>query len=246
MFFGKNCNFQNAGSCYLFQCGPPEDFKCKFTHHANYSSAVLAVARHAPDLENQIKLTKHVQELAKLRAPRPLTSTTPPAPVVPATEPVAARRCSRFQFECRANGECIAIYNACDGIAQCADGSDEAAELGKFAQTVANPLNVTGRKWNSSQKSVGARLLVILEKSRPEYCFSGFSKKFHGVPFESPDVLSRMHLFDWRRRFLRKIPNVKLVGFGAQAIMQFSKNDAIKQSQRSFGDTQLSEKMRKN
>lgn len=43
---------------------------------------------------------------------------------------VPARKCSRFQFECRSTGECIAIYNACDGIPQCADGSDEAPELG--------------------------------------------------------------------------------------------------------------------
>ena len=35
---------------------------------------------------------------------------------------------SRYQFECH-SGECLAIYNACDGIPQCQDGSDEAAEL---------------------------------------------------------------------------------------------------------------------
>lgn len=38
-------------------------------------------------------------------------------------------RCSRYQFECKTSGECIAIYNACDGIPQCSDGSDEALEL---------------------------------------------------------------------------------------------------------------------
>ncbi|KAJ8955147.1 hypothetical protein NQ318_009040, partial [Aromia moschata] len=58
---------KNSGSCYLFHCGPPEDFKCKFTHHVNYSSAVLSINRHLPDLESQIKLTKHEQDLTKLR-----------------------------------------------------------------------------------------------------------------------------------------------------------------------------------
>ncbi|KAH9642107.1 hypothetical protein HF086_007227 [Spodoptera exigua] len=43
---------------------------------------------------------------------------------------VTASRCSRYQFACRRGGECIAVYNACDGVAQCADGSDEAPELG--------------------------------------------------------------------------------------------------------------------
>jgi hypothetical protein len=42
---------------------------------------------------------------------------------------VSGHPCSRYQFECHSSGECIAIYNACDGIAQCADGSDEALEL---------------------------------------------------------------------------------------------------------------------
>lgn len=33
--------------------------------------------------------------------------------------------CRRFQFKCHSNNECIAIYNICDGINQCLDGSDE-------------------------------------------------------------------------------------------------------------------------
>ncbi|CAH2016407.1 unnamed protein product [Acanthoscelides obtectus] len=64
---------KNSGSCYLFHCGPPEDFKCKFTHHVNYSSAVLSINRHLPDLESQIKLTKHEQDLTKLRRLEPET-----------------------------------------------------------------------------------------------------------------------------------------------------------------------------
>ncbi|KAH0811057.1 hypothetical protein GEV33_011734 [Tenebrio molitor] len=70
---------KNSGSCYLFHCGPPEDFKCKFTHHVNYSSAVLAINRHLPDLESQIKLTKHEQDLNKLRKPEGDAETLPQA-----------------------------------------------------------------------------------------------------------------------------------------------------------------------
>lgn len=36
-------------------------------------------------------------------------------------------KCGRFQFQCH-SGECIAVYNACDGIPQCVDGSDEGPE----------------------------------------------------------------------------------------------------------------------
>ncbi|CAH1118900.1 unnamed protein product [Phaedon cochleariae] len=140
---------KNSGSCYLFHCGPPEDFKCKFTHHVNYSSGVLSVNRHLPDLESQIKLTKHEQDLTKLRNAdmdsavlKPIvheqktTSTTTIAtsskefvPLPKHDAMVTDRKCSRNQFECRSTGECIAIYNACDGIPQCADASDEAPEL---------------------------------------------------------------------------------------------------------------------
>ncbi|CAH0554977.1 unnamed protein product [Brassicogethes aeneus] len=149
---------KNSGSCYLFHCGPPEDFKCKFTHHVNYSSAILAVSRHTPDLENQIKLTKHEQDLSKLRKSDPdeivkqpsreiirsTSSTTTTIayggkevlpPVINQKAKTSEdndhppRKCSRFQFECRSTRECIAIYNACDGVPQCADGSDEAPEL---------------------------------------------------------------------------------------------------------------------
>lgn len=41
---------------------------------------------------------------------------------------IALVECSRFQFQCH-SGECIAVYNACDGIPQCVDGSDEGPEV---------------------------------------------------------------------------------------------------------------------
>uniref|UniRef100_A0A8W7PF68 MANSC domain-containing protein n=1 Tax=Anopheles coluzzii TaxID=1518534 RepID=A0A8W7PF68_ANOCL len=39
----------------------------------------------------------------------------------------AAQQCGHFEFPCH-SGECIAVYNVCDGIPQCEDGSDEGAE----------------------------------------------------------------------------------------------------------------------
>ncbi|XP_058793242.1 uncharacterized protein LOC131665389 [Phymastichus coffea] len=136
---------RSLGNCYLFRCGPPHDFKCKFTGHANYSSAVLAAYSPppAPDAIDELNSLRR-SELATstgssgaTTAASAGTSSTGPPPV--SAEPAKAS-CSRNQFECRSSGDCIAIYNACDGIPQCADGSDEALELGCPQERSSPPL----------------------------------------------------------------------------------------------------------
>ncbi|XP_065338706.1 low-density lipoprotein receptor-related protein 11 isoform X3 [Cloeon dipterum] len=147
---------KNPGSCYLFDCGPTDDFKCKFHTHAHYVSGVMTVSRQVAELESQIKLSKHEQELTGLRRksvtlvqskPKlkatttkpPTTTTTTKATPTQTVATTAARRCSRYQFECRTSGECIAIYNACDGIPQCGDASDEGPELNCPAPPTTRP-----------------------------------------------------------------------------------------------------------
>ncbi|XP_045485598.1 uncharacterized protein LOC111003715 isoform X2 [Pieris rapae] len=131
---------KSPGSCYLFACGPPEDFRCKFTAHGNFSSGVLAISRRLAELQDQERLAPLRHQLADLSRGRS-TSTTPTPPLAPHPPPrptpshssprVAATstHCSRYQFACATGGECVAVYNACDGVPQCADGSDEAPEL---------------------------------------------------------------------------------------------------------------------
>ncbi|XP_043285859.1 uncharacterized protein [Venturia canescens] len=136
---------KKPGSCYLFHCGRPHDFKCKFTSHANYSSAVLMNInyRGTAQLEEQIRRTQQEHELKSLRKlsePAPLEYAYTEAPAIPVTQPPKSivpttpapikTGCSRNQYECRSSGDCIAIYNVCDGIPQCGDGSDEASDLG--------------------------------------------------------------------------------------------------------------------
>lgn len=98
---------QSQGTCFLFQCGPPENFRCKFTRHANYSSAVLSPIRQVmapppppppptpPPVHTQtvspqmIGLSQHEMELASLRDVKtyrrdPLMMTTTTTPVPPA------------------------------------------------------------------------------------------------------------------------------------------------------------------
>lgn len=59
--------FQQLGTCYLFECGTPENFKCKFTRHLNYSSAVLIINRPQIQLEDEIQYSQHERELTNLR-----------------------------------------------------------------------------------------------------------------------------------------------------------------------------------
>uniref|UniRef100_A0A182M6E8 MANSC domain-containing protein n=1 Tax=Anopheles culicifacies TaxID=139723 RepID=A0A182M6E8_9DIPT len=182
----ENCDVfvfeeKSPGTCFLFQCGPPENFRCKFTRHSNYTSAVLSMPPPPveqppppPPLAAQIQslaaqpatsngatklLSQHEMELVSLKDGgggggaggnsklqgtnfAPASSTTPLPPLgvrlgeIPTTPSAStpkqqllmpAQQCGHFEFPCH-SGECIAVYNVCDGIPQCEDGSDEGAE----------------------------------------------------------------------------------------------------------------------
>ncbi|XP_075150998.1 uncharacterized protein LOC142225111 [Haematobia irritans] len=160
------------GYCYLFECGTPENFHCKFTRHANYTSAVLTpVIRHGIEVTTPHPIMQHKSssgisqqewELSNLKI-KPEVREKPEEIGLPAigavngvisngsikkslgtdggqeTKVNASTQCGRFQFACH-SGECIAIYNACDGIPQCEDGSDEGPECsGANNKLTSNP-----------------------------------------------------------------------------------------------------------
>ncbi|EDW52499.1 uncharacterized protein LOC6612059 [Drosophila sechellia] len=164
-----------GGYCYLFECGPPEDFRCKFTRHANYTSAVLnpqpkpvseLVTTPRPQLPHihSNNVSQQEWELSNLKLKpetrdKPTVSTA--AMVAPTSgtgtgvglgvgqspvyqsQSVPAAHCGRFQFTCH-SGECIAVYNACDGIPQCEDGSDEGPECNTVLSTATKPATTSG------------------------------------------------------------------------------------------------------
>ncbi|XP_033248949.1 low-density lipoprotein receptor-related protein 11 [Drosophila miranda] len=159
-----------GGYCYLFECGPPENFHCKFTRHANYTSAVLTPQPQAapadvastprPQLPHipSNNISQQEWELSNLKLKpeardKPAVSTaaaataaaTASAPTSGVAQPAVApvqsasiNHCGRFQFTCH-SGECIAVYNACDGIPQCEDGSDEGPECITVSSPVTKP-----------------------------------------------------------------------------------------------------------
>ncbi|XP_012235492.1 uncharacterized protein [Linepithema humile] len=134
---------KKPGSCYLFQCGPLHDFKCKFTWHANYTSAVrtnyptqnvgqlkeVRISQQEHELKSLRKNNEVTQDYGFTEVPvKPIVTQAPKVIITTTLAPVKPA-CTRNQYECRSSGDCIAIYNVCDGIPQCADGSDEAADL---------------------------------------------------------------------------------------------------------------------
>ncbi|XP_050086693.1 trithorax group protein osa [Anopheles aquasalis] len=192
----ENCDVyvfeeKSPGTCFLFQCGPPENFRCKFTRHSNYTSAVLSIPapmepQPSAPLAAQIRalapqpadtptklLSQNEMELVSLKdraammganskhrpntgsntattAATTTTTTTPLPPLgvrlgdmlttsstaptpkqalqqQPRQPPSSSSTCGIFEFSCH-SGDCIAVYNVCDGIPQCEDGSDEGAE----------------------------------------------------------------------------------------------------------------------
>lgn len=95
-------------------------------------SPVHPVVQHS----SSVGLSEHEMELVSLKGGKSLHgdentagNSTQGAKNVAPVETTTAKNagCSRFQFACH-SGECLAVYNACDGIPQCEDGSDEGPE----------------------------------------------------------------------------------------------------------------------
>lgn len=132
-------HFQLQGECFLFHCGPAQDFRCKFSKHSNYTSAVLSMEKKAqqaaisskkPINPPTVPLSQSEIELKSLKNKSNDVTPATVATTIKVTAPLknATSHCGRFQFQCH-SGDCIAIYNACDGISQCDDGSDEGPEV---------------------------------------------------------------------------------------------------------------------
>uniref|UniRef100_A0A1A9UMI6 MANSC domain-containing protein n=1 Tax=Glossina austeni TaxID=7395 RepID=A0A1A9UMI6_GLOAU len=191
---------KNNGYCYLFECGSPENFHCKFTRHANYTSAVLTpVVKHVseivtsrpsvPPTQSVIsKISQQEWELTNLKlkqeTQKKTFEVTPPTKspsqdtqripevVVNNAQTIdsssgnmqpkvlnVTHTCGRFQFACH-SGECIAVYNACDGIPQCDDGSDEGIEC----SNAGNNAGVVGAASNTKLEQKNA---AVNTKSLP-------------------------------------------------------------------------------
>ncbi|XP_055715036.1 LOW QUALITY PROTEIN: low-density lipoprotein receptor-related protein 11-like [Phlebotomus papatasi] len=173
------------GTCFLFQCGPPEDFRCKFTRHANYTSArdeSNASIRATDTIPSPSGGTTsilcgtvwHEMELVSLKGGKNLHgdenisgNSTQGAKNAAPVETTTAKNagCSRFQFACH-SGECLAVYNACDGIPQCEDGSDEGPEC-PTGQKTSGVAGAQQNSQNTQQMQDLSNALRLLHRTMP-------------------------------------------------------------------------------
>ena len=98
----------------LFDCGSLDDLKCQFTANPDFSSAVLDIDRHKFEASAEDHRQGHSNQLQLLRGREEVDE----------NGREAKQECSQYQFRC-GSGECIAVYDTCNGIPQCSDQSDE-------------------------------------------------------------------------------------------------------------------------
>ncbi|XP_028968683.1 uncharacterized protein LOC108864905 [Galendromus occidentalis] len=130
---------KNSGACYLFDCGTNGRL-CRFTTHSAYTVSRLTTrSRH----ENELVSLKHaghghdgdaIKPLSTTPSSTTTSSTTTTTTSTTTTTTTTTRKpglshCDEHQFKCANSSECIAIYDVCNGIPQCSDGSDEAETL---------------------------------------------------------------------------------------------------------------------
>ncbi|KAF7487606.1 hypothetical protein SSS_08672 [Sarcoptes scabiei] len=173
----SNCNLavyeeKTRGSCYLFDCGSLQDFRCHFTPHNFYTSSVLKMNRNSFLLNEWKSQTKQENELVNLKESSQSQQYSASSTITSADgsdlsqiskslgilsanpkNQTEISKCRHYQFECRNNSECIAIYNVCDGIVQCSDGSDESPDLECHKSRLISNIK-TGERSSSSSSSL--------------------------------------------------------------------------------------------
>ncbi|KAF0286871.1 hypothetical protein FJT64_014634 [Amphibalanus amphitrite] len=58
---------QKTGSCFLFDCGPPDDYRCLFTSHTQFVSGTLRGSRAQFELTQWGSQSQHAAELHNLK-----------------------------------------------------------------------------------------------------------------------------------------------------------------------------------
>ena len=98
----------------MFACGDADDFRCEFVPYSDYEVAILTVPRRELlHRSSDVKKSNMADGLKNLD-------------LSPVSEEIASsRHCSRYEFQCKTSGQCIAAYDRCNNVFECPDRSDE-------------------------------------------------------------------------------------------------------------------------
>lgn len=130
---------EKAGNdCYLFDCGTLTDFRCTFSEEHDHTSMVMTTrVTTLLAQKHPLPVSQHEMDLVQLKtkAGDKINYTHHAIPSHPVVQLVhkkdvslvqaSVTACLDSQWMCVTSKECIAIYDRCDGISQCADSSDE-------------------------------------------------------------------------------------------------------------------------
>ncbi|KRX67181.1 hypothetical protein T09_14047 [Trichinella sp. T9] len=118
-------------NCYLFDCGEINNFKCVFVLNKNYISMKMSVNHQdLPNYRRRGQFSDFVSPPSEKDFNYPYSQPKQPSYLYINQKEIehqdtTSPKCGRYQWQCEQSEECIALYDVCDGLEQCLDGSDE-------------------------------------------------------------------------------------------------------------------------